>query len=511
MEATVAIAGFGLTQKILNLQYRKAETTAYEAWNWMSPEQYFFSRRVTSKSDVWSFGMILWEILCNDIPLRGYPEDGFRNEILISEDKRPEKPDNMSPDLEPLWTLITKCWQLDPTARPSASEIVEFLKTHYSSQWKLHSEMPDTLSGAMNKSDHIYSIHSAIEFIRQILEPIEYNKSEAMQYARVILSLSLKFQTNRQSVLETGILVGRIVDHMMRDEVLTESSKLLEILEEIQRLWESTLQTTQTWKLNFNNDSHRFTAIIGLLQDRLRQAVAPLNVDMKVRVVGNIRDSTFGIGNMIDAMDSLHTCLSNYSDKRQQLDKLYDLAIQLQRGLEYYKRQVDIGNIVRDEVFEDLVKRCENQIAEAFMHIDKIICIEPWMISSDDVHFHPNDISSILGQGRFGTVFSGMYQGQTVAVKQFDRTINNDSTDLEETIAREVKAWKDISHEPYVLTLIGVCTKIPVPILVSELCDTNIRRYVRDNPDIDSDGVSICLWLAVHSQRWHYTSRPQRR
>ncbi|KAH9134739.1 hypothetical protein LEN26_006715 [Aphanomyces euteiches] len=283
MEATVAIAGFGLTQKILNLQYRKAETTAYEAWNWMSPEQYFFSRRVTTKSDVWSFGMTLWEILCNDIPLRGYPEDGFRNEIFISKDKRPEKPDNLSPDLGPLWTLITKCWQLDPTARPSACEVVEFLKTHYSSQWKLHSEMPDALSGALNKLDHIYSIHSAIEFIRQILEPIEYNKSKAMQYARVILSLSLKFQTNRQSDLETGILVGRIVDHMMRDDVSTESSKLLEILEEIQRLWESTLQTTQTWKLNFNNDSHRFTIIhkvqdiIGLLQDRLRQAVKSLN------------------------------------------------------------------------------------------------------------------------------------------------------------------------------------------------------------------------------------------
>ncbi|KAH9154566.1 hypothetical protein AeRB84_003362 [Aphanomyces euteiches] len=58
----------------------------------------------------------------------------FREEIYQRENDRPEKPENLRPDYEPLWTLITKCWRLKPEARPSADEIVEFLKNQFASQ-----------------------------------------------------------------------------------------------------------------------------------------------------------------------------------------------------------------------------------------------------------------------------------------------------------------------------------------------------------------------------------------
>ncbi|KAH9119768.1 hypothetical protein AeMF1_007738 [Aphanomyces euteiches] len=109
--------------------------------------------------------------------------------------------------------------------------------------------------------------------------------------------------------------------------------------------------------------------------------------------------------------------------------------------------------------------------------------IESWMLSSDDIDFDPDNVNSALGRGGFATVFRGTYHGQQVAVKRFDQIVLADSPDLEKLIVKEVKAWKDISHEPYILTLIGVCTKIPTPILVCELCQTNIRRYVRNWPD----------------------------
>ncbi|CAK4304736.1 unnamed protein product, partial [Aphanomyces euteiches] len=88
---------------------------------------------VTNQSDIWSFGMTVWEILCNDIPYKYY--DAYEiPEAIQSDDDRPEKPEALTFHLEPLWTLVTMCWQVDPTVRPSATKILKVLEKHYSSE-----------------------------------------------------------------------------------------------------------------------------------------------------------------------------------------------------------------------------------------------------------------------------------------------------------------------------------------------------------------------------------------
>ena len=76
-----------------------------------------------NKSDVYSFGILLWELITRD---KLYPElqpiqiaYGVANNNL-----RPPIPQSMNKKIS---NIITKCWDEDPSVRPSYQEIIEKL------------------------------------------------------------------------------------------------------------------------------------------------------------------------------------------------------------------------------------------------------------------------------------------------------------------------------------------------------------------------------------------------
>ncbi|XP_070566853.1 uncharacterized protein [Ptychodera flava] len=90
---------------------------------WMPPE-FLSSGHFTTKSDVWSFGVLLWEIASiGDTP---YKNVGMEMVIkLIVEDRRRlDKPENCT---DRLYILMLSCWHWDPVLRPTASELTEHL------------------------------------------------------------------------------------------------------------------------------------------------------------------------------------------------------------------------------------------------------------------------------------------------------------------------------------------------------------------------------------------------
>lgn len=116
------IADFGLARDVHNLDYYKKTTNGRLPVKWMAPEA-VFERVYTHQSDVWSFGVLLWEIFTlGGSPYPGIPvEELFK---LLKEGHRMDKPANCTHDL---YLIMRECWHAVPSQRPTFKQLVEDL------------------------------------------------------------------------------------------------------------------------------------------------------------------------------------------------------------------------------------------------------------------------------------------------------------------------------------------------------------------------------------------------
>uniref|UniRef100_A0A3B4GJS1 Fibroblast growth factor receptor n=1 Tax=Pundamilia nyererei TaxID=303518 RepID=A0A3B4GJS1_9CICH len=105
------IADFGLARDVHNIDYYKKTTNGRLPVKWMAPEA-LFDRVYTHQSDVWSYGVLLWEIFTlGGSPYPGIPvEELFK---LLKEGHRMDKPEYLD--------LSVPFEQYSPTCQDSNS------------------------------------------------------------------------------------------------------------------------------------------------------------------------------------------------------------------------------------------------------------------------------------------------------------------------------------------------------------------------------------------------------
>jgi serine/threonine protein kinase len=79
----------------------------------------------TEKADIYSFGMMCYEIITGCIPFEGHPQNDYN---IIYEDYRPKLPEDFNPKLK---QVIHECWYRDPEHRPSSFQIMNSLLCPY--------------------------------------------------------------------------------------------------------------------------------------------------------------------------------------------------------------------------------------------------------------------------------------------------------------------------------------------------------------------------------------------
>uniref|UniRef100_A0AAG5CXG3 receptor protein-tyrosine kinase n=1 Tax=Anopheles atroparvus TaxID=41427 RepID=A0AAG5CXG3_ANOAO len=117
------IADFGLARDIHDQEYYRKTTTGKLPIRWMAPES-LEEKFYDSQSDVWSFGVLLWEIMT--LGGNPYPSIPTWDNLLehLKKGKRMEKPPLCSIEI---YLFMRECWHYRPEERPTFSEIVQHL------------------------------------------------------------------------------------------------------------------------------------------------------------------------------------------------------------------------------------------------------------------------------------------------------------------------------------------------------------------------------------------------
>ncbi|KAM4693775.1 mitogen-activated protein kinase kinase kinase 7 isoform 4-T4 [Discoglossus pictus] len=92
---------------------------------WMAPEV-FEGSNYSEKCDVFSWGIILWEVITRRKPFDEIGGPAFRIMWAVHNGTRPPLIKNLP---KPIESLMTRCWSKDPPQRPSMEEIVKIM-TH---------------------------------------------------------------------------------------------------------------------------------------------------------------------------------------------------------------------------------------------------------------------------------------------------------------------------------------------------------------------------------------------
>ena len=122
---TVKLFDLGLAKEMKNAQqngkYKMSGETG--SWAYMAPEvakRWAYDGAV----DIYSFGILLWQICALDTPYQGLTDDQFMQQV-VSGDVRPPLDKSWPTELQ--W-LVKKCWSYFPGHRPKWDTILETLE-----------------------------------------------------------------------------------------------------------------------------------------------------------------------------------------------------------------------------------------------------------------------------------------------------------------------------------------------------------------------------------------------
>ncbi|XP_022108632.1 tyrosine kinase receptor Cad96Ca-like [Acanthaster planci] len=144
-DLTCKVADFGLARDIMNTRLYERRSACQLPLRWMALET-IIDDVYTTESDVWSFGVLLWEIVT--FGARPYPN--MHHTTMIAELQKGYRMPKPLHCTTKLYRMMLKCWRMGPERRPTFTQISDKLK-------KLLRERKECIS-MRDFVEHIYEV-----------------------------------------------------------------------------------------------------------------------------------------------------------------------------------------------------------------------------------------------------------------------------------------------------------------------------------------------------------------
>ena len=121
----IKIADFGMSRKLYDRNYYRIQGKAVLPIRWMSSECFY--GRFSEKTDVWAFGVTMWEIFNFS---RVQPYNEFDDQEVVNNAIKGQNTvllNQPQPSPDDIYHIMSKCWHHDPNNRPSFEDLHGYL------------------------------------------------------------------------------------------------------------------------------------------------------------------------------------------------------------------------------------------------------------------------------------------------------------------------------------------------------------------------------------------------
>eukprot|EP01124_Arcella_intermedia_P019012 TRINITY_DN26133_c0_g1_i1.p1 TRINITY_DN26133_c0_g1~~TRINITY_DN26133_c0_g1_i1.p1 ORF type:complete len:409 (-),score=85.07 TRINITY_DN26133_c0_g1_i1:108-1334(-) len=125
---------------------------------WIAPEIYNNKKLYSEKADVYSYGIILWELLMREMPFGD--TETFTIPVLVTKGKRPKIPKHTAKE----WSkLIEKCWHQKPEKRPDFPQILVTLDAMWAAFHHKNPQLSKPVAFELSKEGQNFKLNTIDE------------------------------------------------------------------------------------------------------------------------------------------------------------------------------------------------------------------------------------------------------------------------------------------------------------------------------------------------------------